>query len=77
MVSSNVRPHRNSLGAAPARTAEQPIPRIAGSPDFPLRVRPDNAPRLMTFLRPTACQNHRDSVQFSHVSFVTVLHKTR
>ena len=75
--SKHVRPHRSSLGAPPARTAQQPIPRIAGSPDFPLRVRPENDRRLMTFLRSTACQNSGDSVQFGHVSFVTALYKTR
>ncbi|CAD5373559.1 hypothetical protein RA210_U340017 [Rubrivivax sp. A210] len=53
------------------------IPNFAASPDIPLRVPPGVGPSLMTFLRPTTCQIQGDCVQSSHVSFVTLSHKTR
>ncbi|CAD5373049.1 hypothetical protein RA210_U280024 [Rubrivivax sp. A210] len=66
-----------SVGAPPAKTAFVAIPNFAASPDFPLSVPPSVRASLMTFLRPTTCQNQGDCVQSSHVSFVTLSHKTR
>jgi GNAT superfamily N-acetyltransferase len=65
------------FGTPRLRTAMTPIPRFAGSPEFPLRVDPSGPLRLMTFLRATERNEGLDSVDFDHVSFVTLTSKTR
>lgn len=60
-----------------ARTAVSAIPTVVGVPRFPLRVAPGAGAGSLTFLLPTRGPNARDSLPSGHVSFVTLIDRTR